>query len=125
MAAAPGDGFKLYLDRLLKLVPAEVLSLYLVGKGFIPSDAVFGSIIWAIFCLLATGLAKAYGTSDRNVKPDLMHVALSMSAFAIWVYSLGGPISRLVPYQPYIGSLLILAFTFVVPYFYKGQEDTA
>jgi len=121
------DGLKPYLDRLLKLIPAEVLSLYLVGSGLIPKAEIVTSIIWAVFCAIAVGVVKAYGTSDlaRKVKPDMMHVMLSMIAFVIWIYSLGGPFEYFNLYKGYVGSLLILAFTFVVPYLYRGQPDTS
>jgi hypothetical protein len=121
------DVLKSYLDRLLKLIPAEVLSLYLVGKGVIPPTAVAGAAIWATFCLFCAGLVKAYGTADaaRGVKPDWTHVFLSMTAFVIWVYSMGGNLSALWPYEPYLGSLFILGFTFIVPYVYHGQNDIA
>jgi hypothetical protein len=119
------DGLKAYLDRLLKLIPAEVLSLYLVGTGVIPQDKIVASIIWTIFCFGAVGVVKAFGTSDRanKIAPDRTHVALSMIAFVIWIYSMGGPFAYFHLHQAYIGSLLILAFTFAVPYFYHGQAD--
>jgi hypothetical protein len=124
-AIGDNDELKSYLDRLLKLIPAEVLSLYLVGIGIIPNDKITALIIWAIFCLLAVGGVKAYGTSDRahNIKADKVHVTLSMIAFVIWVYSMGGLFEYFHVHEAYIGSLLILAFTFAVPYFYRGQPD--
>lgn len=121
------DGLKSYLDRLLKLIPAEVISLYMVGTGVIPNDKIVVLITWTIFCLVAVGIVKAYGTSDRaqGINPDGTHVVLSMLAFVIWVYSMGGPFKYFHLHEAYIGSLLILAFTFVVPYFYRGQSDTS
>jgi hypothetical protein len=76
--------------------------------------------------LFLTGFVKAYGTSDkaRAVAPDWIHVGLSMVAFVIWIYSMGGTFDKLGWHVPYIGSLLVLAFTFVSPYFYRGQPDT-
>ena len=47
-----------------------------------------------------------------------------MIAFVIWVYSMGGPFEYYHLYEAYVGSLLILAFTFAVPYVYRGQPDT-
>ncbi len=127
-SVANGDGgLKPYLDRLLKLIPAEVLSLYLVGFGVIPKESATAALVWAVFCLFAVGLVKGYGTSDRahNLKPDWIHVTLSMIAFIIWIYSMGGPFVSWGWHVPYISSLLILAFTFVVPYFYRGQTESS
>jgi hypothetical protein len=38
VAREPGADVKEYLERLIKLIPAEVISLYLVGKGIIETD---------------------------------------------------------------------------------------
>jgi hypothetical protein len=117
------EAFKPYLDRLLKLIPAEVLSLYAVGTGFIEDTNLAASSGWALFCLLGTGGVKAFGTADRrhDLPPDWTHVALSMAAFVTWVYYLGGPFVMLNWHSKSTASLLILAFTFVSPYFYRGS----
>ena len=119
------EALKPYLNRLIKLIPAEVLSLYVVGNGFITADNAVLLSIWAAFCLVATFLVKAYGTSDkaRALPADWVHVALSMVAFGLWVYSMGGPFAALGWYHKPAASLLILAFTFVVPYLYRGKPE--
>jgi len=124
-AAQPtGDDFKLYLDRLLKMIPAEVVSLYVVGIGFIPVEKPIVLVIWALLSLVGVVLIRAYGTKDPEATKviDWTHVAISSVAFVIWVYSLGGPFEVYGLYIPYIGSLLVLAWTFFVPIFYKGPE---
>ena len=40
------DGLQSYLDRLLKLIPAEVVGLYLVGVGAIPAGENIGLAVW-------------------------------------------------------------------------------
>ena len=119
------EGLKTYLDRLLKLIPAEVLSLYLVGSGVIPKKNTDAVVVWAGFCLIAVIIVKAYGTSDKakDTEPDWIHVTISTVAFVVWLYSMGGPFVGWGLHKPYIGSLLILGFTFLVPYVYRGQAD--
>ena len=121
-AASPQDDFKFYLDRLMKMIPAEVISLYLIGTGFIPAGKSGVLAVWAIVCLGGVLALRAYGTADSEAgqKPDWVHVVISMVAFAIWVYTLGGPFAAANIYEPYIGSLLALAWTFFVPIFYRG-----
>jgi len=124
-AREAGEGFKFYLDRLLKMIPAEVVSLYLVGSGFIPKDKPLVLTIWAVVCLVGVVLIRSYGTTDpaNNKPPDWIHVAISTTAFIIWVYTLGGPFTAINLYVPYLGSLMVLAWTFFVPMFYKGPVD--
>ncbi len=38
VSRATGDEFKSYLERLMKMIPAEIVGLYLIGSGFIPED---------------------------------------------------------------------------------------
>jgi hypothetical protein len=116
--------FKFYLDRLTRMIPGEVISLYLVGNGFIPLENGLVQIIWAIFCLVAVVMIRSYGSSDpkKGLKPQWETVIISAIAFLIWVYSLGGVFATFKLYVPYIGSLLVLSWTFLIPYLYKGSN---
>ncbi|MGE5141397.1 MAG: hypothetical protein ACM3JD_18160 [Rudaea sp.] len=124
-AAAGGENFKSYLDRLMKMIPGEAVGLYLVGSGFIPKEAPAVLAAWAVICLAGVVALKAFGTSDAqaHVPVDWVHVAISAIAFIIWVYSIGGPFAAYSLAVPYIGSLLVLAWTFFVPIFYRGPIE--
>lgn len=115
-------GFRFYLERLFKMIPAEVISLYLVGSGLIPKDQTIALTVWAVICLAGVVVVRVYGTADpaRSLPPDWTHIAISVAAFVIWVYSLGGPFEAWGLSIPWVGSLLVLAWTFFVPIFYKG-----
>ena len=126
-AVPPGSGeqFKGYLERLVKMIPAEVVGLYLIGSGFIPEGERVGLLVWSIVCLIAVVVVRAYGTADpeKNQTPQWSLVFISSGAFVIWLYSLGGPFKLYDLHVPYIGSLLVLAWTFFVPIVYKGTPD--
>ncbi len=114
--------FKSYLDRLMKMIPGEVIGLYLVGNGFIPSTQNVVLAVWAVVCLAGVVAVKALGTADsaNGLPPDWIHVGISSVSFVIWVYTMGGPFAAWGLWVPYIGSLMVLAWTFFVPLFYKG-----
>ncbi|MBN1220122.1 MAG: hypothetical protein JXM69_14435 [Anaerolineae bacterium] len=122
--AGPADSLGSYMDRLLKMIPAEVVSLYVVGIGIIPTGHVTYHTIWAIICFIGLFAVRIWGTADlgRNLPPDWTHITISAIAFVIWVYSLGslGIFGVWGLADPVIGSLLILVWTFFVPLFYKG-----
>jgi len=120
-----GDTFDSYLDRLLKMIPGEVISLYVVGSGFIPEDQAGALIAWTVVCLIAVVLLRVYGTADRvmDKPPDRVHVLISSVAFVVFVYSMGGPFRALGLYVPYLGPLLVLTWTFFLPFFYKGPQE--
>ncbi len=114
-----------YLDRLMKMLPAEVLSLYLVGSGIIPNDAPRGVLLgWFLICLAGVIALRIWGTSDKQIglPVDWWHVVISTVAFIIWVYTIGGPFKLYGIHVEYLGSLLVLVWTFFVPLFYKGQK---
>ena len=124
-ASAGSEGFRSYLDRLLKMIPAEIVSLFVVGSGVIPEDQALALVAWTIICLAGVVFLRAYGTADpeERLPTDWTHVAISCGAYIIWVYSLGGPFKAYDLYVPYLGSLLVLGWTFVIPMVYQGPES--
>jgi hypothetical protein len=119
------EGGKEYLERLMKVIPAEVVGLYVVGSGFIPQTATFGLVGWFAFCLVAAIIVRTFGNADpaKGLPPQPVPIAISVIAFVIWAYSLGGPFSAFGLWVPWVGSLLVLAWSFVIPYFYKGPVE--
>jgi|SRR6266542_3564892 len=120
------EGLKEYLERLLKMIPAEVVGLYLVGSGLIPVDQAIGLAIWAAICFVLVIIVRIYGTADRanDKPPQPVPVFISAVAFIIWVYSLGGPFAKFNLYVPWVGSLAVLLWSFVTPIIYKGSYET-
>lgn len=140
--AQPQDPFKGYVDRLVKLIPAEVVSVYLAGKSGIQATFPPGSdpnrtlisenqywVGWTAFCLASVILVRAWATRDKEkgLEPEWPAVAIAAVSFLIWVYSLGDVFAR--PglfgslehgiWEPLLSALFVLAWTLVVPILYK------
>ena len=124
-AAQPGEEFNSYLDRLMKMIPAEVIALYLVGAGMIPEGQSLAIAVWAIVCLMGVVVLRVYGTADAAAKtpPDWTHTLICAGAFVLWIYSIGGPFTAFNLHVPWLGSLFVLAYTFFIPLIYKGPKD--
>ncbi len=133
-APAAGANYSSYLDRLMKMVPTEVIGLYLVGSGIIPSSDPLVLTLWSLICLVGVVAMRVWGTTDPAANPpqptDWVHVGISAVAFVIWLLSLGGGpfatggvFAAAHEQAPYFGSLLVLAWTFFVPIFYKGAAS--
>jgi hypothetical protein len=124
-----GSELDKYENRLKNLVPAEVSALYIAGTGAIPQGEKLALAIWAAVCLLLTiffmykQTQKAEGKPGVKYPADWIHVAISSISFILWVYVLGGPFSGYGIYVPWIGALLMLVWTFLTPYFYKGKRE--
>jgi hypothetical protein len=108
------------------MIPAEAVSLYLVGSAIIPTTASpFVLTAWAIVCLIAVIVVRVVGTKDptKPASTDWAHVVISCIAFLVWLYTLGGLNAAWhIQPQPFIGSLLTFAFTFFAPFVYKGPD---
>jgi hypothetical protein len=121
-----GPDSKAYLDRLLKLIPAETVSLYLAGLNSIPSRHTRVLVGWLIVCLFGVIAVRAYGTGDKvaGLKAQWPAVIVSSIAFLIWSYSLGGAFAALSWYADYryTSALAISLYTFVVPLIYTGTR---
>jgi hypothetical protein len=114
-AAPPGPDD--YMDRLLKYIPAESVALYLTLQGIILSGAAEASNLntWLWF-ILVIGLIGTALYQWRVLKIEkLVQLAVSTTAFGVWVFALGGAFVSLSWYEPFIGSLTLVIFTFFAP----------
>lgn len=102
------DGFK---DRLLKYIPAEVLTLYLAIDGLLRARPPSPALSWALFVfgLLATVLYLRFGAGVT--KP--LQLAVSAVAFCVWALAIGGPFTQIPGYDPIYGAIALPIFTFV------------
>lgn len=126
--AVEEDPTKAYLDRLVKLIPAEVVALYLAGRSAIltdpkPDPAYW--VGWTIFCLFAVVWVRAWATSGGKpaVGPEWPAVGIAAVSFLVWVYSLGDVFKALGHSQPLLASLLVLAWTFIAPLIYRPKSE--
>jgi hypothetical protein len=112
-AAGPIDT---WLSRLVKLVPAEVVAVYLAGRPLAQENY---AGLWPVVCLVLTGIVRAWGTSDRR-GPQWVSVAISAVSFVLWVYATGG---HFLTYQVDVNlaGLAVLVWTTLVPMFWKGD----
>jgi len=112
-----------YMERLVKLIPAEVVGLYLVGQGIIPPAEKVALVVWSIVCLGLVVLVRAKTTGDRvnSISPQWSAVAVSTVSFVIWVYTMPGPFQAFNLAVPFVGSLAVLVWTFIVPFLYQGS----
>jgi len=105
-----------WLARLVKLVPAEIVAVYLAGRP-LAQERYAG--LWPVACLVLTIVVRAFGTSDRR-GPQWLSVAVSAVSFVLWVYATGG---HLLTYQVDVNlaALAVLFWTTLVPVFWRGN----
>jgi hypothetical protein len=114
-----------YKERLLKLIPAETVAVYVSLQGVLLSAlaapekaARLDAWLWTIFVSVLV-LNALYLRNIQKVVDWKQH-AIVATAFVVWAFTLGGPFQRLSFYEPFMGSVALLLFTFAVPIFYRG-----
>lgn len=107
-----------YKDRLLKLIPTEIVAAYLVIEGIIPPGEPHAPLVSLIAALVLLILIPFYLRKTMAVK-RAGQILLTMISFVIWIYSLGGPFALYGVHIGYVGSVLLVLWTLVVPLFYK------
>lgn len=105
-----------FTDRLLKYIPAEIVAVFILVQGLVlkmdPLDPNYKSIFWGVF-LIFTILTPLYLWRLQNVK-KLTQLVISLVAFVVWIFALGGPFTTLNWYAPIYGEILLPIFTIVI-----------
>jgi hypothetical protein len=99
-----------YLQKLVKLIPGEIIALYLAIASFVPKEVVAQFIVAG----LALVLTPIYLVNVGKVK-NTLQVALSTISFAVWVFVTGGPFAGMPWYQAWIPGAVLAAYTLIVP----------
>jgi uncharacterized membrane protein HdeD (DUF308 family) len=125
LGAPAAEPYDTYVTKLLKLIPAEVISVYLAGLALIPASLPesqkIAPLAWLGICFLFVIIARYAMTTDKNTSPDWKIIGLSVVSFVIWTYSMGGPWESTSVYISWLGGLAVIAWTFLVPYCFRDE----
>jgi hypothetical protein len=102
-----------FLQVLLKLIPSEVIAVFVFIQGVMPRQLV-PHLVVTLLLLALTPFYLAWATGVRS-RPQLVISSLS---FVVWVYAMGlGPF-RFVHapwYEPWHGAVALAVWTLVPP----------
>ena len=102
-----------YPEKLLRLIPSEIVAAYLAINGIIPSGySKWGSVTVSAILFI---LIPFYLWRVQNVR-KILQVSLTSLAFVVWIYSLnGGPFAYFGLYSPWIASIVLILCTLLSP----------
>lgn len=109
--ATPDD----YSARVMKYIPAEVVAVYVFVDGIIKqsTDATtLPTLMWSVFGVILV-LTPLYLWRVQKVG-KWVQLLICTLAFAVWVFSMGGPFVNLEWYKAIYGAVLLPLFTFAV-----------
>ncbi|MBV9174838.1 MAG: hypothetical protein JOZ81_32650 [Chloroflexi bacterium] len=109
----PGDD---YLTKVVKYVPGEVLSFFLLVRSVFGSGEPF-LVITIIACLLGTPL-YLFVTSlsmESRKRPYRYSYALAVVAFAAWAVGTSTEVDALLGIDKTVGQFLLFVTVFLLP----------
>lgn len=111
-----------YTDRLLKYIPAEVISLYLALDAIIrPTGQDNQWLHWGIFLF---GILGTFLYMKRITKVEkITQIGISIGAYIVWVLALGGPFVYL-NLPPLLGGIILPMYTFLIPLIEPEYTET-
>jgi hypothetical protein len=122
---APGIQPDNYADRLVKMIPAEIVSLYLFLHSYVSengADSKYNWLLWAIILLLCV-LTPLYLKRIMSVVNG-KQIFFTTLAFFFWCFTFGSPFNDLisdVKELKMISTVVLALYTFALPIFYKGD----
>lgn len=112
-----------YYDRLVKLIPAEVIGVYLSMIAVAKSDDDIPLFVpWLVFFF---GFVATYYYSKIVLEiKETRQLAVMVGAFCVWALSLGFPFEDVPGYSASYGAMILPAYTFVVPMIIGEQKKS-
>ena len=109
-----------YKNKLLKLIPSEIVAAYVVIEGIIPDDRkLIGTLAVSLVLLI---LIPLYLKKIYKVQRFGQHIFV-MIAFIIWIYTLGGPFKLWNLWEAWIGSAVLILYTLLIPLVYQPRNS--
>lgn len=107
------DSHATYLERVVQLIPAEVVAAHLTIQGLVYNqirirDVALEISAGVLFVLLPLYLWRLGVTSKKQI-------ALTMGSFLIWVLAVSLPVHQRSGLDPLWGSIILVLWTTVIP----------
>jgi hypothetical protein len=111
-----------FINALLKLIPSEIIAVFIFLQGVLPDRLVPHLVI----SLLLIGITPLYLYTAMGVR-SAGQLAVSTLSMAVWIYALGqGPVRFLEApiYEPWYGSAILAIWTLIPPMLlYRGKSQ--
>ena len=109
-----------YKSALLKLIPSEIVAIYFLLIGYVPETHLK---LWSILIsVIILAITPFHLKTIMGVKND-KQIIITMIAFVLWLYAIGGPFAAWGLHEPWIAAIIIGLWTFLTPHFYKKKEN--
>lgn len=122
-----------YMERLVKLVPAESIAAYPLLSSLAEAQGQW-AIILVAWTLLGVSIVLRWHATTAGVKgPQQKAVAIAAVSFVIWVYVMGGTFGltamlgdlgeQFQSAKEFLAILALVIWTILIPVFYQGDSN--
>ena len=112
-----------YKDRLIKMIPADVVAVYLACNTAVGQFKGDYSWYWYVFAIILF-FTPFYLIRVLEVK-DLVQIILMCVSFILWTMTIDNPFVKLfngdINKLKLFSTIAVALYTFVMPIFYKGK----
>ena len=103
-----------YEDKLLKLIPADIVAAFIALNGFLASEIektkwILLAASLLLLLLIPMYLNKIYGVYNAA------QILVTMGSFLVWVYSIGGPFTYFGLQNHYLAATILVFWTLLIP----------
>lgn len=121
--ASPADAPSDFKDRLVKLIPSEIVTAYITLQGMITANGNNQVLFIGIAIMSLLALTPFYLSKISKVN-KVGQIIFTTLAFLVWVMASGGfhilfPSSQVFE-NDFLGSMILLIYTLFIPLVYKG-----
>jgi hypothetical protein len=103
-----------YHEKLLKLIPTEIIAAYLAILGVIPETYPNTKELLIIVSIILFCFVPVYIILLQKVT-KITQIVFTTLSFAVWVFSIGGPFKEYDFYQAFMGSIVLIGWTLLIP----------
>jgi hypothetical protein len=111
-----------FIKALLKLIPSEIIAVFLFLQGVLPDRLIPHLVI----SLLLIAITPLYLYTAMGVR-SWGQLVVSTLSMVVWIYALGqGPVRFLEApiYEPWYGSVILAIWTLIPPMLlYRGKSE--
>jgi hypothetical protein len=125
--AAVGTG-DVNLSNILKLVPGDIVAIYLTGQGLYEAKTKVMGVEWplllCILCLIVCILLRVLVTAKAPGGINWLLVAVSALAFFIWAHAVAATSGPVVPgFNGSFAGLVAMLFGIIAPKLVPAQPE--
>lgn len=114
-----------YADKLLKLIPAEVIGVYLSMQVILKSSGDAESPAFIIGTFLFGVIATVFYLRVVLKVFDVLQIVVSTGAFCVWAYAIFAPedAGQFSWHNSTLAGLMLIGYTFIAPHIPLGQSN--